>query len=173
MFDFSNPLFREPKGSVYKICLSDSFLYEAQRAISTATCKCVPDVFSLEESSSHWNTSFHRQKGCLGLCFLDSPLHKCLCMCVYVQRERCSGCCGSLCTKSETLTVKAAEGNQCFFWSVHLSCQVTASVLSCLRLPARVVRSQRDWADSYLLFPPELGINAFVQQHHHQLSCAC
>lgn len=87
MFDFSNPLFRDPKGSVYKICLSDSFLYEAQRAISTATCKCVPDVFSLEESSSNWNTSFHRQKRCLGLCFLDSPLHKCVCVCVCTERK--------------------------------------------------------------------------------------
>lgn len=42
--------------------------------------KCVPDVFSLEESSSNSNTSFHRQKGCLRLCFLG--------VCVSVCTER-------------------------------------------------------------------------------------
>lgn len=77
MFDFSNPLFRDPKGSVYKVCLSVSFLYEVQREISTSMYKCVPDVFSLEESSSNSNTSFHRQKGCLRLCFLGGVCVMC------------------------------------------------------------------------------------------------
>lgn len=39
--------------------------------------KCVPDVFSLEESSSNSNTSFHRQKGCLRLCFLGGVCVMC------------------------------------------------------------------------------------------------
>lgn len=62
MFDFSNPFSRDPKGSVYKIYVSDSFLYEVQKAVSTAMYKFVPDALSLEESPSNSNTSFHRQK---------------------------------------------------------------------------------------------------------------
>lgn len=119
MFDFSNPLFRDPKGSVYKICISDSFLYEVQRAVFTAVYKFVPDTLSLEESPSNLNTSFHRQKGCLRqtVSYTHTPPHILtdIYICIYREREMCSGCCGSLCTKSETLTVRAAEENQCFF----------------------------------------------------------
>lgn len=181
MFDFSNPLFRDPEGSVYKICISDPFLYEVQKAVSTAMYKFVPDALSLEESPSNSNTSFHRQKGCLrqAVSYTHTPTHILtdIYIYVYIQKkwEIRSGCCGSLCTKSETLTVPAAEENQCFFWSVHFSCQVTASVLSYLRLPATVVRYHRRrlrW-----LLPPvptrnRPVIHAFALQHHN-LSCTC
>lgn len=123
---------------------------------------------------------FTDKKGVLGRLFpIHTPPHTYsqiyIYMCIYREREICSGCCGSLCTKSETLTVQAAEENQCFFWSVRFSCQVTASVLSYLRLPATVVKSHRRrmrW-----LLPPvptrsRPVIHAFALQHHN-LSCAC
>lgn len=123
---------------------------------------------------------FTDKKGVLGRLFpIHTPTHTYLqiYICVYIHRESetCSGCCGSLCTKSETLTAQAAEENQCFFWSAHFSCQVTASVLSYLGLPATVVGSHRQrlrW-----VLPPvptrcRTVIHAFALQHHN-LSSAC
>lgn len=115
MFDFSNPLFRDPKGLVYKICVSDSFLYEIQRAVSTAMYKFVPDVLSLEESPPNSNTSFHRQKECLRqtVSYTHTPppyLQRYIYMYTHRERGVCSGCYGSLCTKSETLTVSSSKG---------------------------------------------------------------
>lgn len=175
MFDFSNPLFRDPNGSVYKIRISDSFLYEVQRAVSAALYKFVPDALSLEESPSNSNTSFPRQKGCLRQTVSYTHTHTHILTDGYIytyrerKRERCSGCCGSLCTKSEALTVQAAEENQCFFWSVHFSCQVTASVLSYLRLPATVVKSHRQglrWLQPPVPTRNKPAIHAFALQYH-------
>lgn len=160
MFDFSNPLFRDPKGSVYKICLSDSFLYEVQRLIPTSIYKCVPDVFSLEESSSNSNTSFHRQKGCLRLCFLYRPLHTTVWVgvwvwCVCVQREM-------LCLLWEPLhkiwniSCKSSRGKSML---LLISSFVLPSNCSCPFLPQAALNScQASEGLSWLLPPVPTGI---------------
>lgn len=90
MFDFSNPLFRDPSGSVYRIRISDSFLYEVQRAVSAAMYKFVRDALSLEESPSNSNTSFPRQKGCLRqtVSYTHTHTHILTERYIYVEREK-------------------------------------------------------------------------------------
>lgn len=86
---------------------------------------------------------------------------------IWREREKCSVCCGSLCTKSEAWTVQEAEENHCSFWSIHFSCQITASVLSYLKILSTFVKAHRQ----RLIQPHQEVCNSCICSVHNQ-SCA-